>query len=111
MPDKYSETFKELGSQSTSKRSTLVTLYFTGNPIRLKMFNSASVTLTELISDTGIASGNFDDMQMAVIRYRFPLDVIGRGPHASIFSLVKTSWITGTNFSGAFFLSLGFPAL
>ncbi|GFW31542.1 hypothetical protein TNCV_4419771 [Trichonephila clavipes] len=79
MPDKYSEYFKTLGSQSTSKRSTLVTLYFTGNPIRLKMFNSASVTLTELISDTGIASGNFDDMQMAVIRYRFPLDVIGRG--------------------------------
>ncbi|GFW02897.1 putative DD41D transposase [Trichonephila clavipes] len=53
------------------------------------MFSSASVTLTELISDTGIVSGNFDDMQMAVIKYRFPLDVIGGGPHASIFSLVK----------------------
>ncbi|GFT36753.1 hypothetical protein TNCV_2755641 [Trichonephila clavipes] len=31
MPDKYSESSK-LGSQSTSKRSTLVTLYFTGKP-------------------------------------------------------------------------------
>ncbi|GFW46518.1 hypothetical protein TNCV_4812051 [Trichonephila clavipes] len=89
MPDKYSESLKNSVVRALVKEVPWSHCISRGNPIRLKMFNSASVTLTELISDTGIASGNFEDMQMAVIRYRFPLDVIGRGPHASIFSLVK----------------------
>ncbi|GFW19623.1 hypothetical protein TNCV_1605141 [Trichonephila clavipes] len=82
MPDKFSESFKNSVVRALVKEIPRSHCISRGNPIRLKMFNSASVTLTELISGNGIASGNFDDMQMAVIRYRFPLDVIGRGPHA-----------------------------
>ncbi|GBM47280.1 hypothetical protein AVEN_157397-1 [Araneus ventricosus] len=39
-----------------------------GNPILLKTSSKASITETELISATGIASGYFDDIQIAVKR-------------------------------------------
>ncbi|GFY31185.1 uncharacterized protein TNCV_751481 [Trichonephila clavipes] len=80
-----------------------------GNPILEKILKRASITFGEVILSTGIASGYLEATQIDVIRYLFCFVEAGRGPTASILILENTSEKMGTNFRGAFALSLGFP--
>ncbi|GFT84774.1 hypothetical protein TNCV_2767701 [Trichonephila clavipes] len=53
------------------------------------------------ICHRSIALGCFDAMRMAMIRYQFPFDVIGKGLRESIFNLVPISGPGRRRFTGS----------